>query len=247
MGRSPIRRLLRRGGIDVVRYPIHTTRAGHLRWVLNAQGVTTVLDVGANRGQFAKELRTESRFTGRIVSFEPEPETAARLEQTAAVDTKWSVHACALGDHEGTAELRRFASSDWNSLHDVDDERLAESGRAVQRRGSVTCAVRRLDAMWDDIVQRDDTVFLKSDTQGHDLAVLAGAGDHLGSVAGLLLEASIHTFYEGEADLREVLRVVREYGLEPSGFFPVARAKGSLALDTIDVCFVRADNGPRAS
>ena len=42
----------------------------HLRDLLRALQINCVIDVGANRGQFASELRG-LRFAGRIVSFEP--------------------------------------------------------------------------------------------------------------------------------------------------------------------------------
>ena len=83
-------------------------------------------------------------------------------------------------------------------------------------------------------------VFLKSDTQGHDLQVLQGAGARLNHVVGLLLEASILPFYEEEPDLMAVISAADRLGYRPTGFFPVCRTKGSLALDTVDISFVKA-------
>lgn len=98
--------------------------------------------------------------------------------------------------------------------------------------------VRRLDGLWEALVSPGDVAFLKSDTQGYDLKVLAGAGTCLSSISGLLLEVSIINFYQSEPRISEMLDHVEGFGFDPSGFFPVARRKNSLALTTIDVCFL---------
>jgi FkbM family methyltransferase len=233
-----LRRALRRFGVDVVRYPVHTTLEGHLRAVLAAQGVTVVLDVGANTGQFALRLRRAVRFRGRIESFEPTPEVFASVAAVAASDDRWRTHRYAIGAEDGERELRLFDSSEWNSFHAPDDDHLRAAGRALTTRGTAMVAVRRLDGLWSEVVGPGDVVLLKSDTQGHELDVLAGAGARLSSVAVVVLEASVTTFYEGEPTLPVMLQELASLGFVPSGFFPVTRRRGSLALDTVDVCFV---------
>lgn len=48
--------------------------------------IDLVLDVGANRGQFATALRDELGYRGRIVSFEPLKDVFPLLQQAAAQD-----------------------------------------------------------------------------------------------------------------------------------------------------------------
>ncbi len=147
----------------------------------------------------------------------------------------------ALGDVDEELLLQTFADSDWNSFHAADLQNLKMVGRSINSSERVVVDVRRLDGLWPDVIEAGSTVFLKSDTQGHDPQVLAGTGEYLQQVGGLLLEASIVPFYEGEPALGEVLAAVETLGFAPSGFFPVARDKNSIALATLDVCFVRVD------
>ena len=233
------RGLFQRLGFDVVRYPVHTTRQGHLKAFFDASGVSTVLDVGANQGQFGRSLRDECGFRGSVVSFEPFPDSRRILEEASARDPLWLVKPFALGDSNAQIDLQTFERSEWNSLLPPDSARLASVGRALVSTGSVSVAVRRLDGIWNECVGPDEVVFLKSDTQGHDLSVLAGAAGHLEDVQGLLLEASIVPFYEGEPTLSEMVLEVAAHGFSPTGFFPVARSKHSLALTTVDICFIR--------
>ena len=234
-----VRDLVRRLGVDVVRYPVHTTLEGHLIKVLSEVGATTVLDVGANVGQFGTKLRDHSRFSGRIVSFEPHDESRRALIEAASGDPLWDVSGVGLGAADGPRKMNTFASSDWNSLHEADEENLAVAGRRISSPGTVDVHVRRLDGMWLELGLEDETVFLKSDTQGHDLQVLEGAGDHLKKVQGLLVEASVVPFYIDEPTLADLLSRITSLGFAPSGIFPVARRKNSIALTTVDVCFVK--------
>ena len=241
MSRNP-RDAIRRLGLEVSRYPLHSTLDGHLRWLLDRLQVTTVLDIGANEGQFATKLRHASRFEGKVLSFEPFPDARSVLERSATSDPLWTSLPVALGDNDEFLTLNTFAGTDWNSLHAPDHQNLDFVGRAIQSTGSVRVDVRRLDSIWDTFVGSGETVFLKSDTQGHDFQVLAGAGDRFNEIVGLLVELSVVPFYEGEPTLPEALLRVADLGYAPTGFFPVARRRDSAALTTVDVCFVRSDD-----
>lgn len=235
-----VRRRVNGLGVDVVRYPVHTTLPGHLKSTLGQLAVDVVVDVGANVGQFGRMLRDEVGFDGRIVSFEPDPHSFAQLEENTRDDKLWAAYNLACGSEDADARLFQFEGSDWNSLHEIDQEALAASGRSMAQIGEVNCRVRRLDGMWrEHVATVGETVFLKSDTQGHDIAVLDGVGIHFDQVAGLLLEASVRTFYADELHLPDLLIDAEARGYSPSGFFPVTRTKSSLALDTLDACFVK--------
>ena len=66
--------------------------------------MTVVLDVGANAGQYGRELRTLG-YRGRIVSFEPQPGPFAALEAASTADPAWTAVLLALGAEAGTAQM----------------------------------------------------------------------------------------------------------------------------------------------
>src|ERR1700694_5197022 len=73
--------------------------------ILREQQINTVLDVGANTGQFAKWIR-ETRYTGKIVSFEPLGDAHQKLSQVAQPDSQWIVAPrMALGSAPGSIEI----------------------------------------------------------------------------------------------------------------------------------------------
>ena len=65
-------------------------------------GLRTIVDVGANVGQYGKSLR-EWGYKGRIVSFEPLTSAHGILSRTAAGDDTWIVAPrCAIGSERST-------------------------------------------------------------------------------------------------------------------------------------------------
>src|SRR5262245_42805297 len=67
--------------------------------------IDLILDVGANKGQFASEIR-HCGYPGRIVSFEPLSQVHGQLLQASAGDSMWEAYPrCALGDHNGGVEI----------------------------------------------------------------------------------------------------------------------------------------------
>ena len=79
----------------------------HLRRFFHHFSVDCVFDVGANRGQYARMLRSKVGFQGDIISFEPVPELVNELEQISASDPHWHVAGIPL-DHLGVIDRRRF-------------------------------------------------------------------------------------------------------------------------------------------
>src|SRR5262245_9890596 len=68
--------------------------------LLENRGITVVLDIGANAGQYAKRLRSFG-YGGRIESFEPIEDAYATLCSKAEGDEGWSCRRLALGEEEG--------------------------------------------------------------------------------------------------------------------------------------------------
>lgn len=204
------RALLNRAGIDVVRHrpiPPHLTRRAHL---LSRFGVTVVLDVGANAGQYARELRGIG-YRRRIVSFEPLSSAYAALSSLAAADPAWQAVNLALGSAPGEAVLNVAGNSWSSSLRPMLDAHLSAAPES-EYVGSETVTVERLDAVFDRYVQPDDRVWLKIDTQGHEADVLDGAGAVLDRVDTIQLEMSTVGMYEGELPFLQMYRRLESLG-----------------------------------
>jgi len=65
-----LRQYARKLGFDVVKYRPTRHPLARTRFLFERFGIDLVLDVGANTGQYARQLR-HTGYRGRIVSFEP--------------------------------------------------------------------------------------------------------------------------------------------------------------------------------
>ena len=198
----PFRKLLRRFGLDYIKSPIDHWR--RIVGLLDEFGITLVLDVGANTGQYVGYLRAAG-WTGRVVSFEPVASVHAALRANAAADPAWAVApAMALGSPDGEAEITVSSESDMSSLLPLREEFLAVSpSAAAATRERVK--VHTLDSVFDDFAGAQERVFVKIDTQGFERAVLDGALACLPRIVGFQLELSLVPLYEGEAEWRELV------------------------------------------
>ena len=160
--------------------------------------VDTVLDVGANRGQFASRIRAAG-WRGRTVSFEPVADLHRRLVAAAAGDPKWIIaDRVALGAQPGRSALN-IASNDGLSssfLEAKDTGRLY--GTSFEYTGREEVGVVTLDT-WAASRQSDGIVALKLDVQGYELHVLQGAEEILKRARVVMLEAPLLQTYSGAA------------------------------------------------
>lgn len=192
-----------------------------LRRFLAAFDVDCVFDVGANRGQYASSLRHDARFTGTILSFEPNPEIFAELTRRAARDRRWHIFNMALSDFDGVADFNIMAADQFSSLERPapgQDAIFADRNR-IARTVEMQC--RRLEGLLPELRATHGFArpFLKMDTQGHDMAVCRGAGEILQEMCGVQTELGIRPIYDGGVGYRAMIDWLDEQGFAPSAFF----------------------------
>ena len=181
-------------------------------------GLNTVLDVGANSGQFASELRAAG-YQGRIVSFEPLTSVHAVLQQAAQRDAHWTVAPrMALGDTPGQTQINISQNLASSSLLAVD-QRSVDAAPESGYTGVDDVEVRRLDDVADPSWSRPFA--LKLDTQGFEMHVLRGAERTLQDTALVMVELSLVPLYRGGASLTETYQY-----LEAQGFRCISIVQG---------------------
>lgn len=230
---------VRRRGLDITRSPFSV----QLQRIIDTHGIDSVLDVGANIGQYGSSLRSGG-FTGRIVSCEPQAAAYGRLATRAARDPQWEAVHVAAGAEDSTMRINVARNSYSSSFLPAARLQLdiTPAARSVQTE---EVSVTTVDAL----VERHDLdprrLLLKVDTQGYEQFVLDGAGRTLESGAALQLELSLAVLYEGQQLFDDLLTRLRDLGyslhaLDPGFFHP--RTGQLLWCDGI---FLRTGAAPR--
>jgi len=226
-----LRRAMRFLGRERAAAPPADSLEGHLRALFAALAVDCVLDVGANDGQYARMLRRIG-YRGHIVSFEPVPASVRVLRSRAARDGRWTVLPYALGAADGEGMIHVARESQLSSLLPVNDFGARTFPGLSDTVAREPVRVRRLDAVFGELPGvAGGQVFLKTDTQGSDLAVLGGAAGCLERISGLQVELSLRPVYTGAPDFARSVRAIRDAGFEPTGLFPVAPSPSRPLID----------------
>jgi len=179
---------------------------------LDHAGIDTVLDIGANVGQFGQALRTAG-FDGRIVSVEPLDSAHQILAKRSSSDDRWSTVHAAVGAVAGATTINIAGNSYSSSLLTMTQRHLSADPK------SATVGTQDVDMTTVSDLVRDHAVvaeraLLKVDTQGFERQVLDGAGDLLDRFAAVQLELSFVELYEGQQLNDELVAELRAHGLE---------------------------------
>lgn len=199
--------------IDIVRYPnIDLKRRKNL---FRHYGINKVLDVGANTGQYAQLLR-KLGFRGEIISFEPIKTIYTELEDKAVKDKKWIVLNYGLGSKIEERTLNISKNSFSSSILEMTAKHLENAPLSEYLRDE-KIDINTIDNIYDEMVTKNDIVFLKIDVQGFEKEVLQGAKKSLEKITGLQVEMSLTELYKGEMLFMDMLQLLKTFDFELKG------------------------------
>ena len=217
-------------------YAVHE----HVAAVLEKYRVNCVVDVGANRGQYARRLR-RAGYRGRIASFEPVPDVFERLRDAAGEDPNWTVYPYALGREDTTTSMHVVPGTLSSVLPPTDFG--AERYEQLRAPTSHDVPVRRLDGLLEEVTAglANPRLYLKLDTQGYDVEVFRGVGDHIRDFVGMQSELALMRIYEAMPRLPDALQVYEASGFEVTALYPVSRESATARVLEFDCVMVRAE------
>jgi FkbM family methyltransferase len=170
-------------------------RSPHRDLWLQRLGISTVLDIGANTGQFAAHIR-DTLPAAFIYSFDPVEENFRRLQRREAGDRRFKAYGFALGDINQKLPFNqnRFtASSSFLDLSELHQSNYPFA-RDVER---VEVEIRRLDDVAEDLNMKPE-ILVKLDVQGFEDRVIRGGESVLGLARVVITEVCFQPLYEGQ-------------------------------------------------
>lgn len=226
---------------------VGVAKAAKVRSLLHAHQPDLVIDVGANRGQFADEMRAWG-YTGPILSIEPQGSLATALKDRARTSAlPWRVEHGAAGETAGELRLHTFADDTFSSFHQPNAAALSRFGKLVAPTGSEVVEVKPLD-QWLEAspYAQAGRILLKTDTQGHDLAVLRGSASVLQRTVVVLAEGSLVPLYDHVSTPSALAQVLEPLGFRSAGEYPISHDDRDCAVLEVDCIFTRRADEPPA-
>jgi FkbM family methyltransferase len=176
---------------------------------LRAWQFATVLDIGANVGDFAFTIRPLLP-DAQIYSFEPLPDCYQQMLEHLKGITKFNAFNVALGEQSGELEFQRSSHSPSSSFL-----RMAEAHKTAFPASAGNQAVKvRVERLDDFAAQLTviEPLLVKIDVQGYEGHVLRGGQQTLRRAAAMIVETSFEPLYEGQPLFPDVYRTLTEWG-----------------------------------
>lgn len=195
----------------------------------------TVVDVGANRGQFA--LMARYCFpSAKIISFEPLPRPAEIFRRVFAHDEGVFLHEAAVGPVEEMRGMHISARDDSSSLLPISSlQSKIFPGTAEVSVYEVRVAPLDAFVALNEIVS---PALLKLDVQGFEYEALSGCKTLLSQFDFVYCECSFVELYSGQKLAADVVEWLSQNGFRLKGIYNPAYDAGGVAIQA-DFLFQR--------
>ncbi|MDT8388529.1 MAG: FkbM family methyltransferase [Thiogranum sp.] len=213
--RDKLKALINKCGVDVTRVSNspRLTLCGML-----GRPVHTVIDVGANSGQFSKYI-TGFYPDAAIYCFEPLPGPFSELQEWATTRAgKVHLYNVAVGDKPGMVEIN-YHKDHSPSSSILKTTSLVETCYPQTRdQARLVVSVETLDdALSTNIQSLRNQIMVKLDVQGYEDKVIRGAKQILSKTDLVVVEVSLDDFYVGQADFTGIVNMLHELDFKYAG------------------------------
>lgn len=180
-------------------------------WLIE-KNIKTVLDIGANTGQFAEMIHYMLPHAG-IISFEPLSDCYDKLVRAGSKLGDFKAYNFALGNKEGKVPIYRSEFSPSSSLLPMGN--LHKEAFPFTKEGSVEhIEVKRLD---DLKLQIEKPLLIKIDVQGFEDHVIEGGQNIIEKASVIIVEISFEKLYEGQPLFDKIYTELKGLGFEYHG------------------------------
>jgi FkbM family methyltransferase len=178
--------------------------------------LSTVIDIGANRGQFSLAVRAASPSCS-IVAFEPLPGPAAVFRTVFKADVRTRFIQAAVGQVSTSQLMHVSGRDDSSSLLEISSLQEAIFP-GTEEISTITVTVGPLSDFFDP-AEIKAPALLKLDVQGFELQALIGCESLISQFDYVYCECSFIELYSGQGLAPEVIRWLDKRHFELCGVF----------------------------
>ena len=191
-------------GLDLAR--LDPAELNKFVWLRN-RNINTILDVGANTGQFARMIH-QALPSAMIYSFEPLGDCYEELVMSMKDVRNFRAFKFALGGGQFETHMHRSEFSPSSSILQMGElhrQAFPQTSRTKEERISV----RALDDVVPDL-ECDDNLLIKLDVQGYEDRVINGARKVLARASVLIVETSFERLYDDQPLFDAIFDMLRQ-------------------------------------
>lgn len=183
--------------------------------VLAVEDVATLIDIGANRGQFSL-LAIGLKPGLRVFAFEPQSAAAALFERVFEGNEAVRLERAAIGPRAETLEINIAAKNDSSSLMEFGAIVGAFEGTEQVGRETVTVAPLTQFVSPDEIAR---PCLCKIDVQGYEMEVIRACDAIIDDLDLFYIECSSIELYKGQPTVDDIIREManRGFGIKRIG------------------------------
>jgi len=203
--------------------------------------IRTILDAGANEGQFA--LWSRKFFPeASVYSFEPVESTFKKLKRIAKDRHRWDVFQVALSDSCKDRQIfHHINHPSSSSLHESTPVELALFPETQDKiLENVSCITLDHWLNNSNFFLKED-ILLKLDVQGHETCVLKGAKNVLEMTSVVITEVIVGSLYAEQARFVDIVHLLSEAGFHFQGVLEHGFDEKA-AIISLDAVFVKDSN-----
>jgi FkbM family methyltransferase len=204
---------------------------------LREGNVRTVLDIGANTGQFSRTIHALVP-DATIYAFEPQEDCFMAIRRRFAGRPNLHAIQTAVGDEDGTVIFHRNQFSQSSSVLNLTDAHR-DAFPWAQETMDIEVPIYRLDTLQESLDLKP-SLLIKIDVQGYEDRVLHGGEQVIRQADLVLIETGFEQLYEGEADFDTVYEIMSSYGFRYAGNLDQVRSPSTGRPLYADALFVRA-------
>jgi FkbM family methyltransferase len=205
-----IHRLLNRLGYRVYNIAKEAKYQKIQKWnFLTRIQVQTIIDIGANEGQFANEISNIFPLA-EIYSFEPLADCYEKLVSNFRDNKRVHTYNFALGEQDGEITFSRSsatASSSILRMGNLHKKLYPHTATLIEEK----VKIKRLDDVLADL-DLGDYMLLKIDVQGAEDKVIKGGPEVFKKASIVVTEVSYATLYEGQPLFRDIFALLEGFG-----------------------------------
>ena len=181
---------------------------------LRSMGIRTVIDIGANEGQFAR-IALDLFPGAKLCCFEPLADCCKILAELGREHKGITVFPYACGETSDEVSMNRSSFSPSSSLLEMGS-RHKELYPFSSDSSQELVSVRRLDDLVGDI-PFERPILIKVDVQGFENRVIRGGVNTFATASVVIIEVSFETLYKEQASFDSVYQLLVSTGFHFRG------------------------------